>query len=53
MFWNSVVASLKFLTHWETYVAGLEYVTIFIPTAIVGMIMQWSTAELPAGYAEH
>ena len=36
-------AGLKVLTYWETYVAGLEYLAIFlIPMAIVGMIMEKS-----------
>ena len=43
MFWNSVLAGLKVLTYWETYVAGLEYLAIFfVPMAIVGMIMEKS-----------
>jgi len=43
MFWDSVLAGLKVLTYWETYVAGLEYLAIFfIPMAIVGMIMEKS-----------
>ena len=28
MFWDSVIAGLKVLTYWETYVAGLEYLAI-------------------------
>jgi hypothetical protein len=43
MFWDSVLAGLKVLTYWETYVAGLEYLAIFfIPMAIVRMIMEKS-----------
>ncbi len=43
MFWDSVLAGLKVLIYWETYVAGLEYLAIFfIPMAIVGMIMEKS-----------
>ena len=43
MFWDSVLAGLKVLTYWETYVAGLEYLAIiFIPMAIVGMIIEKS-----------
>lgn len=38
-----MLAGLKVLTYWETYVAGLEYLAIFfIPMAIVGMIMEKS-----------
>ena len=41
MFWNSVIAGLKVLTFWETYVAGLMYLAIFfIPTIIAGIIME-------------
>jgi hypothetical protein len=41
MFWDSVVAGLKVLTYWQTYVAGLEYLAIFfIPGIAVGTIMQ-------------
>jgi len=41
MFWYSVVAGLKVLTYWQTYVAGLEYLAIFfIPIAFAGMLMQ-------------
>ena len=36
MFWDSVVAGLRVLTYWETYVAALEYLAIFfIPTALI------------------
>ena len=43
MFWDSVLVGLKVLTYWETYVAGLEYLAIFIiPMAMVGMIMEKS-----------
>ncbi|MBI3014823.1 MAG: hypothetical protein HYY65_07160 [Candidatus Tectomicrobia bacterium] len=41
MFWDSVVAGLKVLTYWQTYVAGLEYLAIFfIPMIVIGMIME-------------
>ena len=41
MFWDSVVAGLKVLTYWQTYVAGLEYLAIFfIPMIVIGMIVQ-------------
>ena len=43
MFWDSVLAGLKVLTYWETYVAGLEYLAItYVPMAIVGMIIEKS-----------
>ena len=43
MFWDSVLAGLKVLTYWETYVVGLEYLVIFfIPIAIVGIVMEKS-----------
>lgn len=43
LFWDSVVAGLKVLTYWQTYVAGLEYLAIFfIPMAFAGMIMERS-----------
>ena len=49
MFWDSVLAGLKVLTYWETYVAGLEYLAIFfIPMIIVGMVMEKN--EGAAGY---
>lgn len=39
MFWNSVIAGLKTLTFWETYVASLEYLAIlYIPVIVVIMI---------------
>lgn len=41
MFWDSVIAGLKVLTYWETYVAGLEYLAIFfVPMIVMGMVMQ-------------
>lgn len=43
MFWDSVVAGLKVLTYWETYVAGLVYLAIFfIPMIIVGFVTEKS-----------
>ena len=43
MFWDSVLAGLKVLTYWETYVVGLEYLAIFfVPIAIVGIVMEKS-----------
>ena len=43
MFWDSVLAGLKVLTYWEIYVAGLEYLGIFlIPLALVGFVMEKS-----------
>jgi len=46
MFWDSVVASLKVLTYWEIYVAGLVYVAIcYLPlaVAIVGATIKKAT----------
>ena len=41
MFWESVLAGLKVLTYWETYIAGFEYLAIlFAPLIIVGIIME-------------
>lgn len=41
MFWESVGAGLKVLTYWQTYVAGLEYLTVFlVPMFAFGMITQ-------------
>jgi hypothetical protein len=41
MFWDSVVAGLKVLTYWQTYVAGLEYLAIFfIPMIVIGILME-------------
>jgi hypothetical protein len=41
MVWDSVAAGLKILTYWETYVAGLEYLAIYIiPTLIIGKVME-------------
>lgn len=41
MFWDAVVGGLKVLTHWQTYVAGLEYLAIYmIPMVGIGIIMQ-------------
>ena len=40
MFWDLVVAGLGVLLYWETYVAGLEYLAIYlVPMAIIGLIM--------------
>lgn len=40
MFWDSVVGGLKVLTYWETYVAGLEYLVIFMgPMMLLGLAM--------------
>lgn len=35
MFWNSILAGLKVLTYWETYVVGLEYLAIIIVPTIL------------------
>lgn len=41
MFWDSLVAGLKVLTYWQTYVAGLEYVAIFlIPMFFAGWFVE-------------
>ena len=40
MFWNSVISGLKMLTYWETYVAGLEYVAIFLIPSIIGALIE-------------
>ena len=39
MFWEAVVGGLRVLTYWETYVAGLEYLAVFmVPMAIVSIV---------------
>ena len=41
MFWYSVLAGLKVLTYWETYVSGLEYLLIFMaPMFLIGLAME-------------
>ena len=41
MFWDSVIAGLNVLTFWETYVAALEYLAIFlIPMFVVGIVIE-------------
>jgi hypothetical protein len=41
MFWDSVVAGLTVLTYWETYVAVLEYLAIFmLPTIAAGFVVE-------------
>ena len=35
MFWDSVFAGLRVFTYWETYVAGIEYLAIFINRLII------------------
>lgn len=41
MFWGSVVAGLNILTYWETYVAVVEYLGIYIiPMFIVARVME-------------
>ncbi len=40
-FWNAVVGGLKVLTFWETYVAALEYLALFMgPMILVGLAME-------------
>lgn len=37
MFWDAVIGGLGVLTYWETYVAGLEYLAVFmVPMGVVG-----------------
>ncbi len=39
MFWGAVTGGLGVLTYWETYVAGLEYLALFmIPMTVVGIV---------------
>jgi hypothetical protein len=41
MFWDAIVGGLKVLAHWQTYVAGLEYLLIYmVPMGAVGFVMQ-------------
>ena len=41
MFWDSVIGGLEVLTFWETYVAGLVYLLIFmVPMALMGLTMK-------------
>jgi hypothetical protein len=41
MFWESVGHGLGVLTYWQTYVAGLEYLLIFLaPMMVFGIAMQ-------------
>jgi hypothetical protein len=41
MFWDSVISGLKVLLYWETYVAGIEYLAIFMgPMIIGGLVME-------------
>ena len=50
MFWDSVLAGLKVLTYWETYIAGLEYLAIsLIPLVIVGGVMMKSESGAVVG----
>jgi len=46
MFWYSVLAGLKVLTYWETYVAGLEYLAVYlIPMAVFLFFAKMKNAE--------
>lgn len=48
MFWDSTAGALNVLMHWQTYVAGLEYVAIcIVPMAAIGLYLQ-SHQEGPA-----
>lgn len=41
MFWDSVVGGLNLLTFWETYVAGLEYLVLFMgPMVLISLVAQ-------------
>jgi hypothetical protein len=41
MLWDAVLAGLRMLTYWETYVAGLEYLAIYIiPTLLFEKFMR-------------
>jgi hypothetical protein len=41
MFWTSVLAGIKVLTYWETYVAGLEYLAIcMLPMVLIGLVAE-------------
>jgi len=41
MFQDSVIAGLKVLTYWETYIAGLEYLAIYIvPMVVLAKVME-------------
>jgi hypothetical protein len=54
MFWDSVKGSLSVFMHWETYLAGLEYLAIsFIPMVLLGLLMarRNGKAEMAAGLA--
>jgi len=48
MFWQSVIAGLKCLTFWQTYVAGLIYFAIVLLP--FRMFMQRNSTEATAGY---
>ena len=44
MFWDSVAAGFKVLTYWQTYIAGLEYLAIFlVPMFFAGWFMERSS----------
>jgi len=48
MIWDAVLAGLAMLLHWETYVAGLEYVLIFF-----GPVLLLTRRDAPAeGYGK-
>lgn len=41
MFWESMLGGLSVLTYWETYIAGLGYLAIYlVPMLVVGIMMQ-------------
>ncbi|MHA1942358.1 MAG: hypothetical protein ACW97P_11665 [Candidatus Hodarchaeales archaeon] len=46
MFWDSFFSALKVLTYWETHVAILEYLSLFlVPTIVACFIMRKKTDE--------
>jgi len=39
MFWDAVTGGLRVLTYWQSYVAGLEYLAVYmVPMGIVGLL---------------
>jgi hypothetical protein len=43
MFWDSVAGGLKVFTYWQTWVATLEYLLLFMtPMGVIGYLMQRS-----------
>jgi hypothetical protein len=49
MFWNYVLGGLRVLTFWQTYVAAVEYLAIFmVPMGLVGLRMAGSESRARA-----